>query len=101
MKDGSILKFEELKKGLYMIRSPTDSNDTNISGYSFLSLVAGNKSNFTSIEIEKADKARNFHRSIGFPGYKTYYKLLRKGYFKDCPITEDEAKRAMHIYGID
>ena len=77
IKDGSILKFEELKNGMYMMRSPTDNNSKTISGYSFLSLVAGNKANFTNIEIEKADKARNFHRSIGFPGYKKYFKLLR------------------------
>ena len=69
--------------------------------FSELSLVAGNKAEFTEDEVMRADKARELRISIGYPGYKKYFKLLRNEFFKNCPISEDDAKRALHIYGAD
>jgi hypothetical protein len=34
-------------------------------------------------------------------GYKCFFKLLESNYWRDCPITTDDAKRALHIYGTD
>ena len=100
-KDDTILKFVEIDSGLYMLQSPTNSKGKKVSGYSLLSLVAGNKAEFTEDEVMRADKAWKLHRSIGYPGYKKYFKLLRNEFFKDCPISEDDAKRALHIYRAD
>ena len=45
--------------------------------------------------------ARNFRKFLGYPGYKRYLKLLEMNYFVNCPLTIDDAKRALHIYGSD
>jgi hypothetical protein len=34
-------------------------------------------------------------------GYKCFFKVLESNYWRDCPITTDDAKRALHIYGTD
>ena len=45
--------------------------------------------------------ARKFRKHLGYPRYKRYFKLLETNYFRNCPITVDDAKRALHIYGPD
>ena len=97
---GGTLKFEEVKSGLYLLRSNNDSNK-NISAYSFLTLVKSNKENFTTREVKRADMARKFRKYLGYPSYKRYFKLLEDNYFIDYPLTVDDAKRALHIYGPD
>ena len=72
-----------------------------ISAYSFLNLVKANKNDFTKRQLKRADSAREFRRKIGYPGYQKYFQLLEKQYFRNCPLTVDDAKRALHIYGPD
>ena len=97
---GETIKFEEVESVLYLIHSNNVTNKK-ISAYSFLILVKSNKGNFTTREVKRADMARKFRKHLGYPGYKQYFRLLESNYFTDCPITVDDAKRALHIYGPD
>jgi hypothetical protein len=99
--DGRILRFQEIESGLYLFNNRTNKLKKPISGYSFLTLVKANKQAFTRREIAAADAAIDFHRKIGLPNYKKFFKLLEQGYYRNCPITADDAKRALHIYGTD
>ena len=38
---------------------------------------------------------------MGYPGYKRYFLLLETNYFRNCPLTVEDAKRALHIHGPD
>ena len=61
---GGTLKFEEVKSGLYLLRSINVTNKK-ISAYSFLTLVKSNKENFTTREVKRADMARKFGKYLG------------------------------------
>ena len=94
---GKSVNFMEVESGLYLLRNNKDTKDK-ISAYSFLTLVQANKSQFTSRELKRADVARKFRKHLGYPGYKRYSKLLESNYFRYCPLTVDDAKRALYIY---
>ena len=101
--DSKELKFERMKNGLY-IWKPFNNNNANtnnkkVSPYSFLTLVEANKENFTRREIKGADDARKLYINLGLPGYKSFFKALESNAIRDCPITVDDAKRYLHIYG--
>ena len=96
----TVLKFEEVESGLYLLRKNNCTNK-NVSAYSFLTLVRANKADFTTRQVKRADIAREFRKHLSYPGYKKYFKLLQSNYFRNCPITVDDAKRALHIYGPD
>ena len=95
-----VLRFEEVESGLYLLRSDKYIKNK-VSAYSFLTLVRANKENFTAKQVKQADAAREFRKQLSYPGYKKYFRLLETNYFRNCPITVDDAKRALHIYGPD
>jgi hypothetical protein len=102
--DGSVMKFIEHKTGLYYHdvgrHSPNlSSNDQE--AYLFLNTVAGNKATYTQREIEGADKARALYRKLVRPSEQEFSNILQNGLIRNCPLTADDAKRALHIYGPD
>jgi hypothetical protein len=106
-KDGTIMKFAEYTSGLYYYDVGADSggftNDTSktVDAYLFLNTVAGNKSRYTQREIEGADRARALYRKLGHPSEQEFSKMLTHNMIRNCPVTNDDAKRALHIYGPD
>ena len=69
------------------------------SGYSFLTLAENIKGQFTNEEISRAKKAMMLHKSLGFPSYQEFFRLLQKRYVVGYLVTVDDAKLAIHIYG--
>ena len=99
-KDGTVMTFKEYKSGLYYYNAdPKKSNTTN--AYLFLNTVAGNKGNYTQREIEGANKARALYKKIGRPSEKEFNDILQNNLIRNCPVTSDDAKRALKIYGPD
>ena len=86
--DGKTMVFEEVDSGLYLYRmnkaAKNDHSENRVSSYSFLTLVAANR-----------------YQHLGMPGYRRIFKALERNYIKNCPVTLDDAKRALHIYGPD
>jgi hypothetical protein len=102
-KDGTIMKFREYTSGLYYYdarehRAASNPSSTS-QDYICLNTVAGNKASLTRLEIEGADKARTLYRKIGHPAEQEYNEILDNNSIRNCPVTSDDARRALHIYG--
>ena len=98
---GKKMVFEEVESGLYLYRMNGKNNHSKkrVSSYSFLTLVETNKSLYTSRQIKLADEAKRLYEHLGMPGYKKFFHALEYNQIKNCPITVDDAKRCLHIYG--
>ena len=97
--DGTVMKFIEHDSGLY-VYSTNNTNQTT-AGYTLLSTVAGNKRMFTPREVKAADSARALYRKLGRPSEAEFQTLLRGNFIINCPVTPDDARRALLIYGPD
>ena len=102
--DGSIMKFIEYGSGLYYhdaAAAVQPKSNENVIDFSFVSTVTNNKAQFPRCEIEGADKARALSRKIGRPSQQQFEPILAKNLIRNCPVTVDDAKRALLIYGPD
>jgi len=98
------MKFIEYRSGLYYhdaAAAVQPNSNKNVIDYSFVSTVANNKAQFPRREIEGADKARALYRKIGRPSQQQFEQILAKNLIRNCPVTVDDAKRALLIYGPD
>jgi hypothetical protein len=101
-KDGSLMKFQEYRSGLYFFDTLVKKNtSTNEQDYLFLNTVAGNKGKYTQHEIQGADKARALYKKIGRPSEQAFSDILKNNLIRNCPVTPDDARRALEIYGPD
>jgi hypothetical protein len=99
--DGTTMKFMEHTDGLYFFDSHIQTDDTSLGKFSFLETVTRNKSLFVNREIEAADLARELYRKLGRPSQKQFEEILSKNSITNCPVTIDDARRAILIYGPD
>jgi len=102
--DGSFMKFIEYGLGLYYhdaAAAVQPNSNENVIDCSFVSTVANNKAQFPRREIEGADKARALYRKIERPSQQQFEQILAKNLIRNCPVTVDDAKRALLIYGPD
>ena len=97
--DGTTMKFEEHLSGLYIYK-PNNTN-SNVTGYTLVSTVAEQKRMFSRREVTSADTARDLYRKIGRPDETEFAHILKRNFIRDCPVTPDDAKRALIIYGPD
>jgi hypothetical protein len=56
---------------------------------------------FTQRQIQQANLARKLYRMIGRPDEKVFHSILCDHYILNCPVTPDDAHRALAIYGPD
>jgi hypothetical protein len=97
--DGTIMSFDEHPSGLYVYNS-NDSN-TPIAAYTFLSTVAEHKRTFSQRQVQQADLARKLYRMLGRPDEKSFRSLLQNNLILNCPVSPNDAHRALAIYGPD
>jgi Zinc knuckle len=97
--NGSVMKFVEHESGLYVYDSINTSESVN--AYTMVSTVAEQKKMFSRREIKAADEARVLYRKIGRPDEAEFQHILRSNFIRNCPVTPDDAKRALVIYGPD
>ena len=95
--NGKIMKFIEFSSGLYF-HDPKAATVPK-TNYTFVATVAENKKLFTTREVADADEALALHRKLGRPSQQHFEMMLRDGLIRNCPITIDDAKRALTIYG--
>ena len=97
--DGTLMSFDEHPCGLYVHHhNPTNAP---IDHYTLLSTVKANKKPFTQHQIQQADTARKLYRMLGRPHEIFFRDLLNNNLIINCPVTADDALRALHIYGPD
>ena len=56
---------------------------------------------FSPRDIQAADAARNLYCKLGRPDEAAFQTILRRCQLLDCPVTPDDARRALIIYGPD
>ena len=98
--DGSIMKFVEHASGLYVFATDKTTSES-VNAYTMVSTVAEQKKMFSRREITAADEARALYRKIGRPDEAEFQHILRSNFIRNCPVTPDDAKRALVIYGPD
>ena len=103
--DGSIMKFAEHASGLYVYDSSTRTKrqtSESVNAYTMVStILAEQKKLFSRRQVAAADLARDLYRKIGRPGEAEFYSILTKNLIRNCPVTPNDARRALHIYGPD
>jgi hypothetical protein len=97
--DGTVMSFHEHPSGLYIHSLQHNLSPT--SNCTLLATVAANKKSFTPREISQADDARRLYRLLGRPDEKVFRDLLKHNQIINCPLTHDDALRALAIYGPD
>ena len=92
--------FKEHPSGLYVFDAGNKENN-DAAMYTMVSTVATQKEMFSTRGIKAADAARDLYRKIGRPDEAFFQTILRRGYIRNCPVTPDDARRALIIYGPD
>ena len=67
--------------------------------FAFVTTVEDNKIPFSKRQIERAEKARTLHASLGYPSERDLKWILRSHQIKDCPVTVQDAEIAFKIWG--
>ena len=98
--DGSVMRFVEHESGQY-VYAPVNTVSANVHAYTMVSTVAEHKKMFSPRAIKAADAARALYRRIGRPSKADFQRILRNNLIRNCPVTPDDAKRALIIYGPD
>jgi hypothetical protein len=99
--DGTHMKFLEHADGLYYYDTHAINTKKSVANYTLLNTVSNNKAPFVTRDIELADKARELYRKLGRPSQQKFEDILKRNLIINCPITVDDAKRALIIYGPD
>ena len=99
-KDGTIMSFIEHPSGLYVYNGNDVTSDA-VNAYTLLNTVAEHKRMFSQRQIAAADAARALYRKIGRPDESEFQSILRGNFIRNCPVTPDDASRALLIYGPD
>ena len=72
-----------------------------MSSYLLINTVSEQKQHFTRHEIDGADQARDLFCKIGRPGYFHFTQLLHTKAIQNCPVTNEDLKKALFIYEPD
>jgi len=105
--DGSVMKFTKFKSELHYFdmnnKSETLDNQSSnqFNAYSFITTVAKNQSIYHWREVEAANYAQKLYRMIGRPSIKQFKDILMNNSIHNCPVTVDDACRAVKIWGLD
>jgi hypothetical protein len=92
--DGTVIKFTEHPSGVHVF-NPRNVTNNCVNEYTMISTVAKQK------KIQAADATRNLYRKIGHPDEAEFQSILRNNFIRNCPVSPDDAKRALIIYGPD
>ena len=98
------MTFREYASGLYYYNVAANTSNLSsslVTSYSFVLTVSGNKQRFHRREIDAADCAQALYRKIGRPSQAQFEHILQHNLILNCPVTVDDAKRALFIYGPD
>ena len=73
------MNFVEVESRLHLFRDRVQTLTNNkMSGYSYLMLTEANLKDFTKDEVKRAQRVRDQHIAVGFPGYKKFLWLRKK-----------------------
>src|SRR5688500_17973353 len=64
-----------------------------------MNMVQENKERYTRNKLTKAEAARSLYIKLGYPVLLDFYSYLDRGFIRNSPITSQDGKRAIAIYG--
>jgi hypothetical protein len=100
--NGKQMVFREHSDGLYYYDTVAHQGAPESTPPTILyQSVEENKKIVTKREIEAADVARDLYRKIGRPSEAKFEDIIAKNLIRNCPVTLDDVRRAMLIYGPD
>jgi hypothetical protein len=100
--NGKKMIFCEHTDGLYYFDTLIYPSTTHkVHSSMMLQSVAENKKIFTNRQIDAANVARDLYRKLGRPSESKFEEIITKNLIRNCPITIDDVRRAMLIYGPD
>ena len=99
MNNGKIMSFKELSSGLYLADIKDYQEAIEPKQHVFTNLTSDNKANFTNSQIRAAETARELFTARGMLSYKKFMNLLKTNAIKNCPVTADDIKRILFIWG--
>ena len=108
--DGSMkMRFQETERGLYLHRFPAGNPSKkrlvfdyvlpNTNQYALLSTVQENLTRFTEPQVKKANEAKILFEIVGRPSLNEFIRMIRENTLQNCPVKEEDIKRAFFIYG--
>ena len=96
--DGSLRRFVEVGGGLYA-HDMDNINHHVVVNTTLTQTVVERESQYTHREVKSAKAAQELHKRLGYPSQRDFETLLSDGYFTNSPVTVDDARRALRIYG--
>jgi hypothetical protein len=76
-------------------------DDKVINDYSLVDTVEDMEQNFTKRQIARAKISRDMIRNLGYPSPKDFVDAIKSGAILNCPITVQDFKNSLEIYGTD
>ena len=98
--EGVIWQFKKFANGLYFYDT-ANGTKTELANYSLFNTVANLEKQYTKKEVAKAKLARNLQIRLGRPSQQRFEVIIKNNQLKNCPITIEDARRALKLYGID
>ena len=66
-----------------------------------VTIIAKNRSNYTTQQFERAKEARKLYHNVGAPTVENFKYILKGNKIKNCPVTIEDVKIAEEIWGKD
>jgi len=98
--NGKNLRFKEVSSGLYLLDNPKNIKHL-IDNYSLFNLDRNIHVTFTKRQLKQAALAKQLYSNCNCPGYALFIRLLQNNYFRNSPITVEDVKRSLEVYGRD
>jgi hypothetical protein len=89
-----ILKFKELKSGLYAIKLNTVQAN-------FINTVQENMMKYSRRQVDRANKAKELYGIVGNPSIADFKIMIKFGLITNCQVTLEDINIATDIYGPD
>ena len=67
--------------------------------YSFLIQSRSGEHNFSRLEVNRAEQARDLHARLGYKSYPRFFKMIKNNEIKGCPLDVEDVKRALYLFG--
>jgi len=98
--NGRNWRFKEVSSGLYLLENPKNIKHS-VDNYSLFNLDRHNDVIFTKRQLKQAALAKQLYSHCNCPGYNLFIRLIQNNYFRNSPITIEDVKRSLEIYGRD
>ena len=97
--DGETWHFRKFDIGLYFF--DTDNYNTPLTQYLFFNTVTDLERQYSKQQVENTRLAKEIQIKIGRPFDNRYMKIVEGKHLLNCPITVEDVKQAIKIYGPD